>query len=116
MKRPTACCIEVKTVAMLNRNGLIAITRVILIASTIPDSSRPGDTIYRIKGSANTIIKIDTTKDKSASKFNSDDDISQADFLFPVANRWLKTGINETAKAPEVKMKNIKSGTVKAAV
>ena len=51
-----------------------------------------------------------------AIKFNRLDDSSQADFLLPVANLWLKTGMKDTAKAPEVKIKNIKSGIVKAAV
>lgn len=42
--------------------------------------------------------------------------VDQADFLLPVANLWLKTGIKVTLNAPETNMKNIKSGTVKAAV
>ena len=59
---------------------------------------------------------MDVISVRIANKFKSDDDSSQADFLFPVANLWLKTGIKETANAPDVNMKNIKSGIVKAAV
>ena len=44
------------------------------------------------------------------------EDNSHADFLFPEANLWLKTGINDTESAPEVKIKNMKSGIVNAAV
>ncbi len=43
-------------------------------------------------------------------------DSSQADFLLPVAKRWLKTGINVTLKAPETSTKYMKSGIVKATV
>ena len=62
------------------------------------------------------IIKIDATRVISANKFKIEVESSHADFLLPEAKRWLKTGINETASAPDVKMKNMKSGIVKAAV
>ena len=79
--------IDVNTVAILNKNGFIAITLVILMASTMPDSSSPGLTIYRINGSANIIISTDVIKVRIASKFSSDDDNSHADFLLPDAKR-----------------------------
>ena len=41
---------------------------------------------------------------------------SHADFLLPLARRWLNTGMKETLSAPETKMKNMKSGIVNAAV
>lgn len=50
------------------------------------------------------------------SKFRRLEESSQADFLLPVMRRWLKMGIKETERAPEVRMKNMKSGIVKAAV
>lgn len=107
---------DVRTVAIEKRNGLIAITLVILIARTMPDSSKPGLTIYLISGSAKIIIKTLVISVNSASKFRSDVDISHADFLLPLINLSLNTGMNETASAPEVKMKNMKSGIVNAAV
>ena len=56
------------------------------------------------------------TKVKIANRFSRLDDSSQADFLFPEANLWLNTGIKDTESAPDVKIKNIKSGIVNAAV
>ena len=104
------------TVAIENKNGLIAITRIILIASDIADSFKPGATIYRTSGSAKIIMKTEAIKQSNARKFKTLVLSSQADYLLPLAKRWLKTGIKVTAKAPEVIMKNKKSGTVKAAV
>ncbi len=86
------------------------------MARIIPDSSKPGETTYRINGSAKIMISTEEIRVKIASKFNVEDDSSQADFLLPAASLWLKTGINDTDKAPEVKIKNIKSGIVNAAV
>ena len=51
-----------------------------------------------------------------ARKFSRELESSQADFLLPFMRRSLNTGMKETARAPEVRMKNIKSGMVKAAV
>ena len=50
------------TVATANKNGLTAITRIMLIAKLRPDSSSPGPTIYRTSGSAKIMIKMLATK------------------------------------------------------
>src|SRR5258706_6300 len=49
-------------------------------------------------------------------KFTKLVDSSHADFLLPVARRWLNTGINVTLNAPDTRITNIKSGIVKATV
>ena len=69
-----------------------------------------------MSGSAKIMMRALEIKVRMARRLSKLEDNSQADFLLPEARRWLKTGMNETASAPEVKMKNIKSGMVKAAV
>ncbi len=103
-------------VEILKRNGLIAITRIILIARIVPGSSSPGPTTYLTNGSAKIMIISEATSVSSAIKLSKLEDNSQADFLLPDESRWLKTGIKLTASAPLVRIKNIKSGIVKAAV
>ena len=106
----------VTTAAIEKRNGLIAITRIMLTAKARPDSSRPGPTTYRTSGSAKIIIKILVIKVTTAIKFKILVESSQADFLLLSAKRWLNTGINDTLNAPETNIKNIKSGIKKATV
>ena len=114
--RPTACWIEVITVAIANRNGLMAITRIILVASTCPDSDRPGPTTYLTSTGAKIIIRTDATIVTNARKFIRLVLICQALSRLFLAIRELNTGINVTANAPLTKIRYIKSGIVKATV
>ena len=114
--RPTACCMLENTVAIAKRNGLIAITRIMLTARARLDSSRPGPTTYVTSGSANIIMSTVVTTVTRARRLSKLVESSQADFLLPAARRWLNTGINVTLSAPDTRMKNMKSGIVKATV
>ncbi|CRH93082.1 Uncharacterised protein [Chlamydia trachomatis] len=72
--------------------------------------------MYFTNGSAKIIIRIEVTKVNNASTFKTLELSSHADFLLYLAILWLKTGINVTLNAPDTKIKNIKSGIVKATV
>ncbi len=61
-------------------------------------------------------MRTDVMSVMNANRFKILVESSQADFLLPEARRWLKTGMNETASAPDVKIKKKKSGKVKANV
>ena len=92
----------------------MAITRIIETASARELSLKPGPTTYFTSGSAKMIIKIEVAKVNIASRFKILVLSSQADFLLFLAIRWLKTGMKVTLNAPETKIKNIKSGIIKA--
>ena len=101
---------------MEKRKGLMAMTRIMLMARVMESSLRPGATMKRISGSAKIMMRILPTRQNSAMILRMLLLSSQADFLLPVVRRWLKTGMKVTARAPETRMKNMKSGIVKAAV
>ena len=104
------------TVEIEKRNGLTAITRIILTARLRPDSLSPGPTTTFTSGSAKIIIKILAAKVVSAKKLIKLELKSHADCLLPDAKRWLNTGIKDTLSAPDTSTKNMKSGIVKATV
>ena len=64
----------------------------------------------------NLIVRTLVINVTIANKFKILVDNSQADFLSRSANFWLNTGIKVTLNAPETRIKNMKSGTVKATV
>ena len=103
------------TAAIAKINGLTAITRIMLAVNACADSLKPG-TIKLVIWFAKIIINTLTTIVTNAMKLIMLEPISQADCLLPLTQRALKTGMNVTLSAPETKIANMKSGTVKAAV
>src|ERR1700756_905517 len=98
------------TVAIANRNGVTAMTRIILADRAIPDSLSPGAITYRTSGSAKMIMRMLAISVASAMRLMRLVDRRQADSLLPVIIRWLNTGIKLTLSAPDTRMKNMKSG------
>ena len=75
------------TVAIANKNGLTAMTRIMLTANAVPDSLSPGAMTNRISGSAKMMMSTLASKVAIAIRLTMLVDKAQAERLLPDAKR-----------------------------